>query len=64
MDVVVLRHPYFHLKLYFLDCIVTAVISACVQKSIKIDEFLSSHFNIVDEKSNILGISCLLFQEN
>ena len=29
-----------------LDCIVTVVISACIKKPIKIDEFLCSHFNI------------------
>ena len=30
------------------DCIVTAVISACIKKNIKIGEFLCNHFNIED----------------
>ena len=32
----------------YLDCIVTVVISACIKKKIKTDEFLQSHFNIKD----------------
>ena len=31
-----------------LDCIVTAVLSACIQKNIKIGEILCSHFNTED----------------
>ena len=50
MALVVLSCPHFHLKLYFLDCIVTAIISASAKKSIKIDEFFSTHFNIEDGK--------------
>ena len=39
MNVVVLSCLYFHLKLYFLDCIVTAVMSVCIKKIIKIGDF-------------------------
>ena len=31
-----------------LDCILTAVISACIKNLIKIGEFLCGHFNIED----------------
>ena len=46
-----------------LDCVVTAVISACIYKKLaKIGEFLCSHFNIEDErKYNIFGVLCFVF---
>ena len=37
-------------KTILLDCIVTAVISACIKKLIKIGEFLCSYFNIEDAR--------------
>ena len=48
---------------FFLDCTVTAVISACIKKktNIKIGEFLCSHFNIEDgRKKYIFRIVCLI----
>ena len=47
-----------------LDCIVTAVISACIKKTITIGEFLYSHFNIEDgRKYTFLVYHALLFQK-
>ena len=48
-----------------LDCIVTAVITACIKKLIKIGEFLCIHFNIDDRRkyTTFSVYYVLLFQE-
>ena len=40
--------PLISSEIILLDCIVTAVISACIKEILKIGESLRSHFNIED----------------
>ena len=48
MAVVVLSCLLTPFETILLNCIVTAVMSTCILKNIKIGEFLCTHFNIED----------------
>ena len=55
--------PLISFETILLDCSVTAVISACIEKKTdQIGEFLYSHFNIEDKKRYTIffGILCFI----